>query len=191
MDELMRRLQERIRRSPAVEGDAWCVHTNEAGEVLPPRRPDPPLPLQAVEEFEREFGFRLPTLVRRLYTEVADGGYGPAWGIHRLWSPPGTDFTRWWEQPMSVEAWYRFYQWERQHDEASGYWQHWPEPSIRFCEVGCNISICIDCSTDAGRVFKDDPNLGDAPDCLIPAADSVEEWLSEWLEEPWPEQRYA
>jgi hypothetical protein len=192
MDELIQRLQERIRRSPAVEGDAWCVRSNDAGEILPPRPPNPPVSPGAVEALEREFGIRLPTLVRRLYTEVADGGYGPNWGIHRLWSPPGTDFRRWWEQPMSVEAWYRFYQAERETGEPPGYWEQWPDPSIRFCEVGCSISICIDCTTDAGRVFMDDPNLGvDPRECLVPVADTLAEWLVEWLEKPWPAERYA
>ncbi|MGV3722236.1 MAG: SMI1/KNR4 family protein [Actinomycetota bacterium] len=191
MDELVRRLQERILRSPAIECDAWCGRCNEAGESLPPRPPRPPVPPEQVDAFEREFGFQLPTLVRRLYTEVANGGYGPNWGIIRLWSPPGADFERWWEQPMSVEAWLRFYRQEREKNEPPGYWRHWPEPSIRFCEVGCNISICVDCATDQGRVFMDDPNRGEDPrDCFLPVADSVEEWLLEWLEKPWPEEKY-
>ena len=192
MDELIQRLQKRIRRSPAVEYDALCGrHSSDTGEDLPPRAPNPPVLQEALEEFEREFGFRLPTLVRRLYTEVADGGYGPSWGIHRLWSPPGTDFERWWDEPMSVEAWYRLYRQEREKDEPPGYWQYWPEPSIRFCEVGCNTLICVDCTTDEGRVFMDDPNLGrDARECLLPVADSVAQWLSDWLQKPWPETGY-
>jgi SMI1/KNR4 family protein SUKH-1 len=191
IDELIKRLQERIRRSPAVECDALCEWHSDSGEELPPRPPNPPVPQAALEAFEGEFGFRLPTLVRRLYTEVADAGYGPCWGINPLWSPPGTDFELWWEEPMSVEAWYRLYRQERENDRPPGYWQHSPDPSIRFCEVGCGISICLDCTTDEGRVFMDDPNLGqEASECLLPLADSVAQWLSDWLERPWPEGRY-
>ena len=32
-------------------------------------------------------GFRLPSLVRRLCTEIADDGYGPNWGINPLGDP--------------------------------------------------------------------------------------------------------
>jgi len=30
---------------------------------------------------ESQLGYRLPTLLRRIYLEVADGGFGPAYGI--------------------------------------------------------------------------------------------------------------
>ena len=117
MDDLIRRLQERIRRSPAVECDALCGRCNEAGEELPPRPPNPPVPLAVLEALERELGFRLPTLLRRFYTEVADGGCGPDWGINRLRHPPGADIELWWDQEMSVEGWFRLYRQERAKGE--------------------------------------------------------------------------
>jgi hypothetical protein len=200
MDELIQRLQERIRRSPAIECDALCerhrVSDSGERENLPPRRPNPPVPHAALEQLENEFGFRFPTLVRRLYTEVADGGYGPSWGINRLRHPPNTDFELWWEHEMSIEAWYRLYRQEREKGQPAEYWQCWPDPAIRFCEGGCGISICVDCSSDQGRVFMDDPNRfglrQDPRDCLLPVADSLAQWLSNWLnEKPWPELRYS
>lgn len=189
VDELIIRLQERIRRSPAVEMDAFCVRGTESGAILGPKRPNPPLRQESLEELEHEFGFRFPTLVRRLYTEVADGGYGPSWGINRLRQPPNVPIDPAYSEMMSIESWYRR---DRIHWQGGQPPEYWPHPFIRFCESGCNIFIGVDCSSDQGTVVMYDPNLSqDERDCLVPVADSVAQWLSNWLDEkPWPESRY-
>ena len=74
MDALIARLNDRIRFAPAVELDAHSVRTNEAGEILPTRPPNRKLALADVEYVERQLGFELPAIVRRLSMEVADGG---------------------------------------------------------------------------------------------------------------------
>jgi hypothetical protein len=40
--------------------------------------------MSLVEDVERTLGFRLPSLMRRLYTEVGNGHFGPMWGLLRL-----------------------------------------------------------------------------------------------------------
>ena len=186
MDTLIARLKERIRWAPAIECDAYCVYTNDAGEVLPPRRPNPPLSISEVELVEAQLGFKLPTLVRRLCTEIADGGYGPAWGINRVKHPPNLPFGPEWEIEMSVESWHRLYQTENVRARQPAY----PERFIRFCEVGCNISICVDCTLDSGALFTDDPN--DSQNPLQRMDETVEQWLWRWLiEKPWPTTIYS
>lgn len=189
MDTLIFRLQERIRRAPAIECEAFSQRCNEAGEILGPTRPNLPVSQATLEAFEQEFGFRLPPFVRRLYTEVADGNFGPCWGINPLRQPPNID---WQDEPLSVEGWYRYDRQWRAKDEPPDYWPYVAEPSIRLCEVGCNIQICVDCSTEQGRVFMDDPNLNrEWKECIIPVADTVQEWLARWLDDkPWPESIY-
>ncbi|MGW5636298.1 hypothetical protein [Streptomyces sp. NPDC003832] len=44
----------------------------------------PPIPMPEVEAAERRIGRRLPELLRRLYTEVANGGFGPDSGLASL-----------------------------------------------------------------------------------------------------------
>lgn len=191
MDDLIRRLQDRLRYTPAVEMDAHTVRTNERGDVVPPYPPRPPITVDIVDDVERTLGFTLPTLVRRLYTEVADGRYGPSYGILRLRSPEGTDVRRWWEQPMSVEAWEALYRHEREEPEIPPHHKpNHPPKSIRFCEEGCNISFWLDCSTEAARVFIDDPNLYGDGYTHETAAETLERWLSDWLDQPWPSERY-
>ena len=190
MDDLIRRLKDRLRFSPAVEMDAYTCRTNDKGEMLPPYPPRPPVSMAVVEDVERTLGFRLPTLVRRLYTEVADGRYGPSWGVIRLRSPAGTDPMRWWEQPMSVEAWTLHERLARQECPPSAFCPDFPERAIRFCEEGCNISMWLDCTTEAARVFVDDPNSYGDDYAHETVAESLDQWLTAWLEAPWPTTLY-
>ena len=192
-DALIERLRERLRRSPAIAMDAHMVRSDEAGEIVPPPRPRPPVPPGEVEAVERALGFALPPLVRRLYAEVANGGYGPAYGINRLRPPAGIDLElESFLQDVGIEGWHILYHTDRPGEEPPSYFQYRPEPSIRFCEDGCNISLWVDCSTPDGPVFMDDPNRSfDDRECIIPVAGSVAAWLTTWLdEEPWPEERY-
>src|SRR5690349_1515923 len=72
-ESLIRRLQERIRSEPTVDLD-----------VCPPILPRPPVSEQALADAEARLGFPLPPLVRALYTQLADGGYGPGYGVIEL-----------------------------------------------------------------------------------------------------------
>lgn len=72
-DELITRLKKRVWEEPA-DPNAWGY----------PGPPHPPLPLESVEQAEQLLGFRLPSLVRRLYLEVADGFWGPGLGLPPL-----------------------------------------------------------------------------------------------------------
>ena len=56
-------------------------------EVGPPIRPHPPVTAEALAAAEARIGFPLPPLVSALYTQVADGGYGPGYGVYRLFGP--------------------------------------------------------------------------------------------------------
>ncbi|UDM03299.1 SMI1/KNR4 family protein [Streptomyces longhuiensis] len=49
-----------------------------------PDQPFPPLAMAEVERAERKLGYRLPQLLRRIYTEIGDGGFGPEGGLASL-----------------------------------------------------------------------------------------------------------
>ncbi|MDQ1009948.1 hypothetical protein QFZ82_004433 [Streptomyces sp. V4I23] len=61
------------------------MHDDEVVEALRAaartRALPPPAPPEAVAEAEEAIGFPLPPLLRRLYLEVANGGFGPDEGI--------------------------------------------------------------------------------------------------------------
>ena len=159
-DDLIARLQIRIKTHPAT--DLECV---------PAIRPRPPLTLAAIEDAERDLGFRLPPLLRSIYLNVADGGYGPGWGL----------------LPLNIEnkpSVVMFDRYTRSHFRNGLPPEGWPEPYLRFCEWGCNIYSGVDCSTDACAVIRCDPMRGSENeiDWLIPERESLAQWLLDWLD---------
>jgi hypothetical protein len=158
---LIRQLQERIRSEPTVDM-AVC---------RPPIRPRPRVSEQALADAEVRLGFPLPRLVRDLYSQVADGGYGPGYGVTQLAGHP-----------------YALVESRKRMDEEcagppGGEW--WPERLVEFVHWGCNYFSGIDCSRPSCPVFfyDNDRAVGDVTiaDCLFQEADSLEEWLSVWL----------
>lgn len=74
------------RRRLYVRGSPEFLAARDRGwiEPLPPLRPASP---RAVRRFERRVGAPLPPLLRRLYLEVGDGGFGPGYGLIGLDDP--------------------------------------------------------------------------------------------------------
>jgi len=155
---LIRRLQECIRSAPTVDM-----------AVCPPICPHPPVSEETLAAAESRLGFPLPPLVGSLYTRVADGGYGPGYGVIQL---DGHDYTL-------VESRLRM------NLETVPEWI-WPERLVEFVNWGCHYFSGIDCAHPSCPVFFYNPDsaVGDASlaDCLIREADSLEEWLSAWLD---------
>ena len=79
--DLIGRVMERVREP----GAATTVSRFVSSVPRTPPRQSAPLPppatLQAVAEAEALLGFSLPPLLSQLYTTVANGGFGPGYGI--------------------------------------------------------------------------------------------------------------
>jgi hypothetical protein len=136
-------------------------------EPLPPLRPATEA---TVAEAEEELGHPLPALLRRLYLEVGNGGFGPAYGILGLerGHPRGRGET-------AIEV-YRS-------------WTH-EYGLLPLCEWGCGIYSLLDFRTDDGQVWGFDPNP--VPEELLaphPEGVGLATWLDRWLRgedrQPW------
>ncbi|MFJ4097462.1 SMI1/KNR4 family protein [Kitasatospora sp. NPDC089913] len=55
----------------------WGTGTTSDPHGCLPDQPFPPLTNAKVEQVERQLGHELPPLLRRIYTEIDDGGFGP------------------------------------------------------------------------------------------------------------------
>lgn len=131
-----------------------------------------PAPVAAVEEAEELAGVALPPLLRRLYLEVGNGGFGPAGGVLGLrggHSSEGGTAVRW----LGPGA----------GDGATA-----PRVPMTLCNWGCAITTEIDLAD--GRMWGSDPNP--APEdvsCLFPQDLTVAEWFGRWIEgslyQPW------
>ncbi|MDG6107709.1 hypothetical protein Daura_22555 [Dactylosporangium aurantiacum] len=124
-----------------------------------PLRPAPPA---AVSEAEELIGQPLPSLLRRLYLEVGNGGFGPGYGLLSL-----RDLHR----SGSTDA----------REGRKGRF-------LILCYWGCGISSELDLAD--GQVWGRDPNPdpGGMP-CAFPQHMTVVDWFLKWAEgtlhQPW------
>jgi hypothetical protein len=96
---------------------------------------------------------------------VADGGYGPGYGFI----------------PLKHVVLGRL----AMNRENGNGWQ-WPDQLVELVNWGCHYFSGIDCGDPYCAVlfYNNDLNVEDAPveACLLPEAESLEEWLSAWLD---------
>ncbi|WP_149263302.1 SMI1/KNR4 family protein [Actinomadura sp. K4S16] len=132
----------------------------------------PPASASAVADAEQKIGHRLPVLLRRLYTEVANGGFGPKGGVLGV---PGTLAQDHWTDLVN------------QYDLfSSGEEQLVPNGMVWLCDWGSAVWLLVDCRDDRGSIWVWDP-MGPYPrdesidadhdDALFPLHLSMSEWL--------------
>lgn len=128
----------------------------------------------AIAEAERELGFRLPRLLRAIYLQVANGGFGPGFGLIGLEGGATEDHDL-----SLVEAY--------QQRETSPFDRDlpaeltWPDRVLPICSHGCAVYSCVDCNRRSGRVLTFNPaEWPEKPFRL--QSPSLAEWLEEWLE---------
>jgi SMI1 / KNR4 family (SUKH-1) len=141
----------------------------------------PPLTESEVQEAERLLGFRLPSLLRRLYLEVSNGDFGAS--CMPLILPRGA------RNPYSAETvvslhWAPHSAGERvaMEQAGAGYFAHWPRKVLIFLDQGCNMYSCVDCSKPELPVLYFDGNMGEGVFAL--EAPSLYTWFRGGFE-PW------
>ena len=114
-----------------------------------------------VEAVERDIGFPLPPLVRRIYLEIADGGVGPFSGFSPLdddgWRMPGPP-------PDRDEA------------ELAQYPADPPLGVVFFCDFGCAMWALLDCRHPEGQMWWWQEGDRHKLDLTFP------QWLQAWLD---------
>lgn len=158
----------------------YAVAWDGAGGVEPPLgalpdQPFPPLTAAEVEHVEQQLGYRLPQLVRRIYTEIGDGGFGPQAGLASL-------------MPRRIPGWY-IPDWPcvmtlRAAGIESGLPPSWLLLTYGGCTMEWHMSLI---AVDNPVLLWDgdgwDPRWGqDAHDGLSYAAPSLREWLWTWAD---------
>jgi hypothetical protein len=133
----------------------------------------PALTERATVDAESRLGFGLPAVVRELYTEVANGGFGPGYGLLGLIDGARSDTNR-----DAVEEYLAF----RQPDPEDPGW-HWPEQLLPICHWGCAIYSCVDCSDERADLVRFDPNPVDTDWSIAfaPEGHTILSWLEAWL----------
>jgi hypothetical protein len=146
----------------------------------------PPATDLQLAETERLLGFALPVALRGLYKEVANGGFGPGYGI--VGAVGGARDS---EGGFDIAEMYRLDRQSRPFLEESGvergdsgwfepFYNEWPRRVLRFVHWGCCIWSCIDART--GRVLRYEPLHGRRDrEAMVFEATSLEQWMERWL----------
>ena len=126
---------------------------------------------------EKRPGFALPSLFRRLYLEVGNGGFGPGYGIFPL--DTGKDSL-----DSIVTAYFAMRamtqqdideNWADDEDKPS----LWPKHVLMICDWGCNIYSLLNCADSNHRIFRMDSNAS-LKELAFESA-SLHDWLEMWL----------
>jgi hypothetical protein len=134
--------------------------------------PFPPATEEQIESTERELDAPLPLLLRRIYLEVANGGFGPGFGI------------------LGANGGYRndnfgtlvgIYRGSRDENEKEG-WPEWPVGLLLLEDWGCTQLACLATAEFAGSIVLKDDNNG-----LTVTEFTLARYLAEWCEgrDPW------
>jgi hypothetical protein len=162
----------------------------------------PPASEEQLLATEAALGFPLPPVLRAIYTEVANGGFGPGGGIQGALS--GYSSSRDVQESTIVVD----YNWLRQVGyttiehrglvrlvdlaDYAGQWRGgnggeylllpnevWPEQLLSLEDLGCCMQACLDCKT--GRVLCTAPSGNDEEYEIGLIAPSLEDYLERWL----------
>jgi hypothetical protein len=115
-----------------------------------------------VASVESRLGFRLPSLLRRLYLEVADGGLGPGYGLFPAGEHPRSEG----HAETLIEV----------HQKLSAN----PRGSARLlplCDWGGANWSCLDCGTDDGAIVT----VAGEHD-FAKTSHTLRSWLGAWLD---------
>ena len=166
--EIMRWWNHRPERVQVIRGTKAYLAAFDRGllEALPALEP---APVEAVDDAEQAMGLQLPSLLRRLYLEVANGGFGPDDGIMGVYGGAIGEVGNLVETNLSLL-------------DDPGYRDEVPDGLMWFHDWGCAIASLIDCNTPDGRIWHWDPNVENNEQTLKPRTMSLSDWFTHWID---------
>jgi hypothetical protein len=140
---------------------------------------NPPVSQEELAKAESMLGFELPFLLKRIYLEVGDGGFGLAYGLFKL-----SDERNKHRLETIVQSYLGMRSMTQEDIDAE--WENedekpilWPEKLLMICDWGCNIYSHVDCASPECRVLRSDSNISLSQFAL--ESPSLYQWLEDWL----------
>jgi hypothetical protein len=121
---------------------------------------------------EHSIGFSLPPLLRRIYTEIANGGFGPGYGLIGIDGGFTDDLGR---NIVDIFT-------DKNSPSFQKYFPDWPIQSISICHWGCAMYSVVDCSTTEYQMFHFEPNNLDIADYLMPHHRTFDQYMAAWVD---------
>ena len=152
---------------------ARAADAHRRNDMDPPPTFPPPISAAALAKVEQELGYSLPPLLRRVYTEIGDGWFGPGCGFQ------GAISGHFHEDEDKRATLAEGYHVNHKHE--------WPDGLVPLVHWGCGIFSCVDCTspsfpmvcTDYGAY---DPTIQRARVRLAPEGITFRDWLAAWAE---------
>jgi len=173
-DTLIERLKQQINtgKAPSENYDFVRQHANR------------PVTTEDLIEAEAKLGFPLPPLLKRIYAEVGNGGFGPGYGLFKLTLDRSVDNEY---DNALVDTYLALHQtddevWSLSPGEESAEAHQpieYPGQILMICEWGCTIYSFLDCSSPEYRVLRKDHNYSLTEHVL--ECPSFLQWLEAWL----------
>jgi hypothetical protein len=141
-----------------------------------PRTVSPPVSPAQVARAEAQLGFALPSLLRDIYTDVANGGFGPGYGLFTI--PIGTAAERSRGEQNIVDVYRSFRRRRTRHAP-------WPNTFLPICYWGASFYSYLDCARpDAPVMALDAMSRGEGPwgSAVALHAASFEGWMLRWVD---------
>jgi hypothetical protein len=131
----------------------------------------PPVTYDQIEAAEKAIGFPLPALIRELYVQVGNGGFGPGYGITGL----ENGFDIYGETLVRATLLNREYREKApEYDEV---WD-WEDSYLMYGYWGCNVTTVVDCSPLILPIY-----CVDAGDWGTHSSRTVRRWWQDWLDD--------
>jgi len=109
---------------------------NHVGSV-----PFPPVSVALIDKAEKALGFPIPPLLRACYSDLGNGGYGPANGIIGVEGGSTSDFGTLVETHDTLRS------------DVVSLKKEWKTGLLPFCAWGANIFACIDCDDERHAIY--------------------------------------
>ena len=135
-----------------------------------------PASAEDVTRFELIVGHPMPELLKRVYLEVANGGFGPSKVLSL------TDTGKWFGDRADIAMAYDDFAADPDHPLPPGI--------VPLMNRGCAMWTLIDFRTADGQMWDWDPNLCCLPHALAPLEQSLAQWLTDWLHDVMPDGPY-
>ncbi|WP_066943798.1 SMI1/KNR4 family protein [Streptomyces lushanensis] len=176
----------------AVAHVAASAHPGSAPLPAPATR-------EAVARAEAALGFSLPPLLAGLYLRIADGGFGPGYGLLSLDAAVAAYLDGRGTNRAGAEGEDGA---DGDGDSADGGWG-WPEGVFPLADWGCAMLACVDCRSEDEPVLLFEPNPGTVDSAWWLDSPGLAAWLAGWLDgtawfededsdmdlPPWPDYR--
>ena len=140
---LIARLNERAHDPKRAADEVGSVRDAKGRPV--PRIAFPPATEEQIAGAEERLAFSLPPLLRQVYLEVGNGGFGPGAGLYGLPTSPEN------EKDSAVGLYFEL---RRTLTKPA-----WPPGLLPLCDWGSGIGSFIDCTLPDAPVIRLDPNM--------------------------------